>query len=169
MSRTVSTLQRSRWIPWVYVGGMAVVIVVNAVMVTAALQSWSGLVVARPFERGLHYNEMLAAQQRQDALGWTVRIEYLPDPAPLQGRIAVTALDRTGQSLPALAVSGYLVRPIEALPSLPLNFQSVDDGQKNQAQAEASISPPKPGQWEARITVQSGEDRFIATSRVIVP
>ena len=55
----MTTLARGRWIPWTYAAGMLVVIAVNAVLITAALRSFPGLVVQRPYDRGIAYNEEL--------------------------------------------------------------------------------------------------------------
>jgi uncharacterized protein YqcC (DUF446 family) len=83
-------LRRDAWIPWVFVIAMAIVIAVNAVMVSFALGSWNGLVVDRSYERGLQYNQILAAQRQQDALGWQVQAR-LPRGNHRQGCVGPSA------------------------------------------------------------------------------
>ena len=46
---------RSRYIPWLFVGGFALVVAVNATMIWFAVGSFSGLYTQKPRDRGLHY------------------------------------------------------------------------------------------------------------------
>ena len=64
----------SRFIPWLFAAGMTFVVAVNGVLVYFALGTWSGLVVERPYERGVQYNRVLEAVARQEALGWQFEI-----------------------------------------------------------------------------------------------
>ena len=57
---TTAVPSRSRYIPWLFVAGFAVVVTVNATMITFAVGSFSGLYTAKPRERGLHYNDVVA-------------------------------------------------------------------------------------------------------------
>ena len=62
--------KRSTWIPWVFVGGMALVVLVNLVLVYAALSTFTGVTTGKSYDRGRSYNQVLAEAARQDALGW---------------------------------------------------------------------------------------------------
>ena len=63
--------QRS-FIPWIFVIGMAVVIVVNGVLIYSAISTWKPQVIDESYERGREYNDALARTARQDALGWRI-------------------------------------------------------------------------------------------------
>ena len=65
---------RSRWIPWAFVGGMTLVVVVNLIMVYYAVSTFTGVTVPRSYERGRGYDEVLAEAARQDALGWQAEV-----------------------------------------------------------------------------------------------
>ena len=97
---------RGRWIPWVFVGGMLVVVGVNAVLITQAIGTFTGVTVGQSYDRGRTYNHVLAEAARQDALGWTLntRIEG--------GSLVVNARDRGGAPVQGL-LEGHLLRPLD--------------------------------------------------------
>jgi nitrogen fixation protein FixH len=149
--------RRSAWIPWVFVGGMGVVVAVNAVFVWLSLSTFTGTTVPRAFERGRHYDLVLAEAARQAALGWQVEV------ALSGSRVIVTARDAEGRPLTA-AVEGALHRPLQDL-SVPVGFQAVGGGRWAGA---ADI--PLPGQWEARITLIAPDgSRKNVRARLFVP
>lgn len=147
---------RSRWIPWVFVGGMLVVVVVNAVMVWFALSTFTGVTTARSYERGRAYNDVLEEAARQDALGWQARVR-------LQGGI-VTVEVRDAQNAPVRgALQGALHRPLKR-EAVPLRFREYGPGRYT---AEVVNLPG--GQWEARLTLQAAAGRLDIRDRVISP
>ena len=73
---THALANRSRYIPWLFVAGFAVVIAVNAIMIWFAVGSFSGLYTPVPRDRGLHYNAIIAEQKARDALGWRVETAW---------------------------------------------------------------------------------------------
>jgi len=98
--------RKSNWIPWIFVGGMLVVVVVNGFMAYTAISSFTGLTTGQAYDRGRAYNHVLAEAARQDALGWTARVGLAG------GRITLTVTDREGRPVPGV-VEAYLQRPIE--------------------------------------------------------
>jgi len=138
--------RRSAWIPWVFVGGMGVVVVVNALFVWLSLSTFTGTTVPRAFERGRHYDLVLAEAARQAALGWQVEVSFSGR------RLWVTARDADGRPLLA-AVEGALHRPLQDL-AVPVGFSAVGAGRWA---GEANI--PLPGQWEARLVLTAADGR----------
>lgn len=132
--------RRSAWIPWVFVGGMGVVVAVNAVFIVLSLSTFTGTTVPRAFERGRQYDLVMAEAARQAALGWQVDVRLAGT------RLTVTAHDAEGRPLIA-TVEGALHRPLQDL-ALPVGFQAVGSGRW-----AGTADIPLPGQWEARITV----------------
>lgn len=158
MTMTMERPRKSAWIPWVFVGAMLVVIAVNAIMVTYALESYSGLAVDKPYERGVHYNEVLAAQKGQDALGWRVSV------TAEQKQIVLRLQDRDGQPLDNVAINGRLERPVSNDAPLPLAFIGAGDGRY-----VAQISAPYPGQWDVKAALRHSGDQYLLVQRVMVP
>ncbi len=158
MAMTIDHPRKSNWIPWVFVGAMLIVIAVNAVMVTYALSSFSGLAVDKPYERGVRYNDVLAAQKGQDALGWRVSVN-------VEGNQLVLRIqDRDGQPLDRLGITGHLERPVSNEATLPLGFTAMGDGR-----FVARLNTPHPGQWDVKAALRHGDDQYLLVQRIMVP
>jgi nitrogen fixation protein FixH len=147
---------RSRWIPWVFVGGMAVVVLVNLVLVYAALSTFTGVTTGKSYDRGRAYNRVLEEAARQDALGWSARVTMEG------GVLSVVATDREGLPVGG-RVQGVLHRPLEGA-EIPLDFAAAGPGR-----FIAEAAPPAAGQWEARLTLFGARDeRLEIRQRLIV-
>ena len=97
---------RSRWIPWVFVGGMMVVVLVNGVLIFQALTTFTGVTVGQSYDRGRTYNRVLDEAARQDALGWNLRASVD------SGQVTITARDR-GDAPIAGVLEAHLLRPLD--------------------------------------------------------
>lgn len=157
-----SAPRKSAWIPWVFVGAMAVVVAVNGVMITAAVRSFSGLAVSKPFERGLQYNKVLDVQHRQDALGWKLTPAFASMQG-LDGTLSLTARDRDGKPLEGLSLRATLQRPLGGASDIALEFRPLGDGRY-----AAPVSLPAPGQWELHATLVRGTDEYFLVQRVVL-
>lgn len=148
---------RGRWIPWVFVGGMTVVVLVNAGLIWAALSTFTGVTVGHSYDRGRAYNHVLETAARQEALGWQAQV------ALRDARVVVVVADRQGQPVEG-ALEGVLQRPLEGS-QLPLAFRQTRAGHY-----ESSAEPPLPGQWEARLLLRGrGGETFDIRQRLVVP
>jgi nitrogen fixation protein FixH len=148
--------KRSRWIPWAFVGGMALVVVVNLMLVYAALSTFTGVTTGRSYDRGRAYNAVLAEAARQDALGWSARVV-------LEGGVlSVSTADREGLPVGG-RVEGVLRRPLEGT-EIALDFAAAGPGR-----FIAFAATPGQGQWEARLTLHGERDqRFEIRQRLLV-
>lgn len=146
--------RRSAWIPWIFVGGMLVVVVVNIGLVTMALRTYPGVTVQGSYDRGRAYNLVLAEAARQDALGWTAAV------ALRAGRIAVGVTDREGRAVAGL-LEAELVRPIGGQ-RVPLGAARPGEG--------FALPELRAGQWEFRGTLTDGEGRRLdIRQRLMLP
>ena len=159
MNATIIPERRGRWIPWVFVGGMALVIAVNAVLITAAVSTYSGTTVGGAYDRGRTYNHVLEEAARQRALGWTAEVSQDG------GWLALSLRDAAGAALPAdSGVRGVLQRPLDRT-EVPLDLRAAGDGTWI-----ADVRAAAHGQWDARIEVTRGESaRLQATRRLMLP
>jgi nitrogen fixation protein FixH len=149
--------KRGRWIPWCFVGGMALVIAVNAVLITAALTTFTGVTTGKAYDRGRAYNHVIAEAARQEALGWRAEVALAP------GMLTVAVDDRDGAPVPGRA-EGVLLRPLDGT-TLPLDFAAAGPGR-----FLAAAEGLRPGQWEARVTLHGAAGtRFEIRQRVIAP
>lgn len=151
----------ARWMPWIFVAGMLLVVAVNGVLIFMAVGTWSGLVVERPYERGLGYNRALAAAERQDALGWAIKARI--DSGPSGNQLVVEAMDRESRPLNDLRIDVVLERPLGPRETLKTELRRIAAGHY-----AVSLPPLARGQWQARIAVSVGGDAMHLSRRLTV-
>ena len=150
---------RSRYIPWLFVGSFALVVAVNAIMIWFAVGSFSGLYSEKPRDRGLRYNQVLAKQQQRDALGWRIETAWQPD----SGRLEIAVFDAEGRPLAPNRLTAELVRPVEKRLPIGVALGATDSGR-----FAAYVDLPERGNWDLDIVVERGSDRFALTRRMFL-
>src|SRR5690606_16942867 len=75
----------------ILVAFFGVVIAVNLVMATLASRTFGGLVVQNSYVESQKFNSYLEAARQDEALGWTLTTQRLPD-----GRLGLHLADRQG-------------------------------------------------------------------------
>lgn len=156
MSATIMTERRSGWIPWVFVGGMLLVLLVNGVLIFAAIGSFTGVTVGKSYDKGRTYNHVLAEAARQDALGWTSEV------ALRDGVLQVQVRGRDGMPVQG-RLEGVLRRPVEGT-EIAVTPGSAGPG--------LWVAPAalRPGQWEARLRLTAADGSHIdIVKRVMAP
>jgi hypothetical protein len=86
--------RRSRWIPWAIAGAMLTVVAVNAVLITAAVSTFTGTTQRQTYATGRTFNHVLEEAARQRAMGWTANLRREG------GQILLDARGRDGAPLP---------------------------------------------------------------------
>lgn len=158
------------WYPWIFVGGMLIVIAVNVVLVIFAVGTFSGLETTDHYRKGLAYQDALDATARQAELGWTAQVDFRPRPpggesgGQSSGELALQFSDRDGQPLERLEVEAQFTRPTQA----GFDHKAVLDSEGS-GRYRASISFPMPGQWDLRVLARRDDARFQSTHRLLVP
>lgn len=150
-----------RFIPWIFAAGMALVVAVNGVLVYFAVGTWSGLVVEKPYERGVQYNRLLEAAARQDALGW--RFDIVLETAAETTRIVVDARDAAGRPLGGLSLRATVERPVENEAHAALQLREQQPGRY-----AATLERLRPGQWQTRLMAERGTESASAAQRQVV-
>lgn len=162
------------WYPWIFVGGMLIVVAVNAGMAIVAVGTFSGLETTDHYRKGLAYQDALDATARQADRGWHVEVDFRPRPAGSKsdgvsngqsgGDLAVVFSDRDGQPLDRLEVEAQFTRPTQAGFDQTAVLDSEGSGRYR-----ASVSFPLPGQWDLRILARRDDAHFQSTLRLLVP
>lgn len=138
---------RDRWIPWTFVAFFLVVVAANGIMVYLAEDTWTGLVTEHPYERGLAYNEALAAARTQQALGWQVDVAFTPaEHAPAgdpRAHVVVTMRDRDGRPLAGGEVRARFVRPTREGFDSEMTLTPLGNGRYG-----GDVTLALPGQWD---------------------
>ena len=150
---------RSRYIPWLFVAGFAIVIVVNATMIWFAVDSFSGLYTPKPRDRGLHYDEVVAEQKARDALGWRIEAQWRAE----ERRLDIAVFDAASQPLAGARVFVELIRPVEKRPPLAVAMEAADIGR-----FAGRIELPERGNWDLDIVVERGGERYALTRRMFL-
>jgi len=129
------------------------VIAVNAVFVTLAIGTFTGVTTTNPFQEGLAYNEVLAARDAQRDLGWQgkVALARLGDGAD---RITVRFSDADGQPLTGLELSGALRRPTHAGMDQALAWRETGPGRY-----ETEVALPARGNWDLVMAAHDGRNQ----------
>lgn len=159
--RTGPATPRDKWIPWIFAAGFAVVILVNGIMIYFATSSFTGLQTEGHYQRGLDYNQVLAAEAEENRLGWTVAIDFA-ETGNGRARVSVAAADRDGNPVDGASVRARLVRPVQAGHDIDIELTPAGKGLY-----AAELQLPLQGQWDilAQITHPSGKYR--AAKRIV--
>lgn len=161
------TRQRGWWYPWIFVGGMLLVVAVNAVLITLAVTTFSGIETEEHYRRGLAYNEALAAAEAQEKRGWHMDLVYSATSAEAGGRqgdLAVTFVGKDGSPLERLQVEVVLLRPTHEGYDIAVDLVHQGNGIYRSA-----VSLPLAGQWDAQVHAHRDGENFQESRRFSVP
>jgi nitrogen fixation protein FixH len=130
-----------------------VMLAVNAVFVVFALSTFNGGEGGRAYQRGLDYNEVIAAARAQEALGWSHRLEVAR-----AGQVSLSLSDRNGAPVAGLVLDAEIARPVADRFTRALAFREVAPG----AYA-ADLAGLEPGNWVVSLAAsrRGGPDRSI--------
>ncbi|MBF0380895.1 MAG: FixH family protein [Magnetococcales bacterium] len=123
-----------------------VVFSADAIMITLGMNSWPGLVNKNHYQHGINYNKVINAQNRQDKLGWTIKLNSNNLVAGKEGKIAVTLMGRENKAVEKAQVEGVLFRPVGEGSDLVFLLKEEKPGLYS-----AMIAPPKKGIWDVKI------------------
>ena len=154
---------RRNWIPWAFIGGFGVVLIVNAVLVTLALTTFSGIDTRHAYKTGLAYNAVLEADAAQATRGWEVAMVYVPEGDAL-GRLELSIRDGVGRGIEGLEVVAQLRRPTHTADDQDVVLRSTGGGVY-----EASLRLPSAGQWDVDFIASGIEAPYRARERLWVP
>ncbi len=162
MTATLSKQARPRtgwnWFPWIMMAMIGVTIGANVVLIVFAGQTFPGAVEQNAFDRGNHYNAIMAAAEKQGDLGWHVVIKVEGD------RLRVALSDRDGVPLGEVTGTVALHRPVGTETVEKTTLVAEADGVYRTADPV-----PGRGQWDLDLVVTRGSDQYRISKRVLVP
>lgn len=144
-----------RWIPWYIVLFFVGQFGVFGWFYHVASASYTGVVTDRAYEKGLHYNQIIAKAERQAQLGWSATI------TKDGGGVRLVLQDRDKKPLSGATVSLWLVRPVHSGIDRRLEMEETQAGVY-----DAPVAVPEKGLWDVRIEVHKGGDDFQAARRM---
>jgi nitrogen fixation protein FixH len=149
---------RGAWIPWLFVGFMAVVVAVNGAMIWLAFTTWTGLAADQPYDRGLRYNRNLDAAGRQAELGWraTLTVEA--------GAVQLTLTDAGGLPVTGADVLVRFERPTSEGLDFEVPLRPIASGVYH-----GGLGQPPAGAWNLHAAIRRGGDLFVHEQRAVLP
>jgi nitrogen fixation protein FixH len=145
-----------------FIGFFAVVATVNAIMIRAAITTFSGTETASAYKAGLAYKVEEAAASAQAKLNWQVDGRIVRTPSG-EAVLSVDVRDNNRQPVHGIDVSARLAHPLNARLDHDISLSRTVDGSFRGA-TEATA-----GQWTLTLEVMRGDDRVYRTkSRVVL-
>ena len=135
-----------RWVLFSFIGFFIVIIAVNAIFITTALKTHSGVITDQPYEKGLHFDETLAKAASQPSIIQEVSYE--------DAILRWSLKDEKGAPLTA-NVSAKLVWPIKSGHDFEIPLIQTETGHY-----EATITLPFKGQWDALLKAQWNNTQY---------
>jgi len=88
------------------IGFFGVVFGMNGIFLASAIRTYTGVVSVEPYVKGLHYNDRIAAGERQARLGWQETLSVMPN-----GSVTLSLADGAGRPVTGARIEGTIGRP----------------------------------------------------------
>jgi nitrogen fixation protein FixH len=154
--------RKSRWIPWVFVGGFLLVVAVNAIMITFAVNSFTGLTTTEPYTKGLRFNDQIREAETYERLGWQIAARFRPTSARL-GAVEIMLTDRGGAAITDAEVNAEFSRPVEKGHDFTLTLRAAGGGRY-----VGNAEFPLAGVWDVKYRIERGGQTLKARARLQV-
>jgi nitrogen fixation protein FixH len=133
---------------------------VNGVMIYKAVKTFSGEVVAHPYERGLAYNSDIARAREQAVRDWKVEASLTRLPTG-ETEISVSARDAAGAEIAGVEMSAVLVAPADLSKDVKMKLAQTAPGRFS---GKVKVAP---GQRDLVLTaLRGGEEIFRSRNRI---
>ncbi len=148
-------------IPYIFFAFFAVIFAVDFFFIYISNKTWRGVVTENPYQKGLKYNEVLKASQKQEQLGFVLEMKY-QKLAEKRGEISLKILDKNLLEITDAKVVLKFKRPTQE------GFDFEKEVKFLSGKYSAEIDFPLKGQWDVEAVVQRGEDIFQQVKRYVV-
>ncbi len=140
MSNGILAPEKGTWVLLSFIAFFAVIIAVNAVYIITAVNSHSGVITDKPYEKGLAYDETLESAKSQPELNQKANFK--------NGVLRWELKAADGVPIDA-KVTAHLVRPVKKGYDFDITFDHKGNGIY-----EAKPDLPLKGKWEAQLKAQ---------------
>lgn len=135
-----------------FVAFFGLVAMVNAVMVTLAIRTNSGVVTEHPYEKGLAYNKIIDAEKKQEALGFNNTLNYK------DGILHFELRDKNNKVITPETSTATITRP---------TMQGMDFVVELKG-AGTAIDFPAKGLWEVRVNAKIDGNDYQQSKRIVI-
>jgi nitrogen fixation protein FixH len=160
MARVMPREITGRHVLLAMLGFFGFIIATDAFLVYKAVSTFGGVETDDAYRRGLSYNDRIANERAQAALGWTKVATLDAD----KGELVVTIRDNNDNAVDNLQISAVLGRPATNKDDRILKLTQVGAGRYL-----ATVGNIEPGTWVAELEARealSGTGRVIYQSKV---
>ncbi len=137
-----------RHVLYMLFGFFGVMLIANIILVYSAVTTFNGS-EANAYSQGLHYNERIEFQKRQDALQWTYKVEFGENDV-----VRVKFTDKANAPVAGLVLTGDIGRPASSRFTQQLAFKESEPGVYL-----ASHGALEHGRWIVSLDVAKGQDQ----------
>lgn len=131
-----------------------VIIIVNGIFIYTALNTHTGTVTEKPYEKGLAYNDILAQARSQPKLDSIVTFE--------NGMLNWYLKNEQGMVLDGAQASAKIIRPSQK----GMDFEIILMPQGN-GRYETPLNLPLKGKWTAKLSAKWNNKNYQTTHRFI--
>jgi nitrogen fixation protein FixH len=147
-----------RHVLFTMVGFFGFIIATDAYLVYKAVSTFGGIETDDAYRKGLAYNERIAEERAQQALGWT------KDARLDKGELRVSIRDQNQNGVENLRITAVVGRPATNAQDRTVQLTQVGSGEYT-----AAVGEVEPGVWVATLEAreaQSGTERLVYQSKV---
>lgn len=149
-----------RHVLFLMLGFFAVIIATDSFLVYKAISTFGGIETDDAYRKGLAYNDRIAEERAQAALGWTKDARLDAE----RGELRLTVRDKNQKGISGLQITALFGRPATNTHDRTLKLTQIGDGEYM-----AIVGTIEPGSWVATIAARealSGSDRVVYQSKV---
>ena len=150
-----------RWIPWYFVAFFAVVVGALVIFAWIAVTTEPGLVTKDAYQKGLNYDQIIAASDAAAEIPWqaSIAVQRQGDSVNL----AVTIHDDRNSPITDVDVEAWWIRPTQ-----DKQDQHWKMTEQNKGLFVANGSLPMKGAWDVHITAAMGKQQKQFVQSVII-
>jgi nitrogen fixation protein FixH len=146
-----------KYIPWMVVVFFLIFIAVDAVMVTLAVRTQTGIVTEQAYEKGLAYNQALDAAEAQKSWGWMSVISLQAD------TLSFSLKDKNFQIIQGAEVTAIIRRPVQDGYDVSYSLTETINGDY-----QTQVNFPMPGEWDVKVSAKWQNKHYQAHQTFIV-
>lgn len=157
MSSSADIKPSDKYIPWLFVLFFITFMIVDAIMVTLAVRTQTGLVTEQAYEKGLSYNDTLDAAAEQESWGWQDTISVN------DGNILYVLKNEHDMPVTEAIVTADFIRPVKD----GYDFK-VPLTQNSQGHYQTNVSFPLKGEWGVRVKAKWNNKQYQSYETFII-
>lgn len=147
-----------RYIPWMIVGFFLVVAFFDGIFVYLATSTHTGVVTDHAYQRGLDYNDTVAAANKQENLGWETSLDLVAN-----STLMLSLKDDSAAPINGARVYAEVMRPTQDGFDFEVPLEPSGAGEYS-----APVDFPMVGQWDVRVFVEWKQEQYQLNKRLVV-